>query len=147
MYFGQFVDAQQMKFGSKPGGRMGRKQTALDQARQEASESGLLPHEWLLKVARGEAIPHVQWNITYDRKGNELRRELVEIDVYADFSTRVDAAKAAAPYYAPKLSTQQVKVETPGSAAGVMLVPVMTNDNWSKVAERQQSELKRDVRT
>jgi len=135
--------------GARPGGGRlkGRKQTVSNQAREEAAAAGLLPHEWLLKVARGEPIPHKQWKIIYDKKGNELSRELVEVEVYADFATRIDAAKAAAPYYAPRLATQQVKLEQPGNASGVMLVPVMSQDDWAKMALKQQTELKNDVKS
>jgi hypothetical protein len=135
--------------GARPGsGRLkGRKQTVSNQARKEAAAAGLLPHEWLLKVARGEPIPHKQWKIIYDRNGNELSRELVEVEVYADFATRIDAAKAAAPYYAPRLATQQVKLEQPGNTSGVMLVPVMSQNDWAKMAVKQQTELKNDVKS
>lgn len=73
--------------------------------------TGMLPHEWLLKVSRGEPIVHRHWDIKYDRSGKEVSRVLVEEEVYADFATRIDAAKAAAPYYAPKLAIQQVTVK------------------------------------
>lgn len=106
-----------------------------------------MPHEWLLKVARGEPIPHKQWKVVYDKKGNELSRELVEVEVYADFATRIDAAKAAAPYYAPRLATQQVKVEQQANSSGVMLVPVMSREDWAKMAVAQQAELKDDVKS
>ena len=72
--------------GARPnsGRKKGRAQTVSNQAREEAAAAGLLPHEWLLKVARGEPIPHKQWKIIYDKKGNELSRELVEVEVYAE---------------------------------------------------------------
>lgn len=77
-----------------------------------AASSGLLPHEWLLKVARGEPVLHRRWKITYHQKtGVELSREVVEETFYADFPVRVEAAKAAAPYYAPRLATQTVTVQ------------------------------------
>jgi hypothetical protein len=79
-------------------------------AREAAMETGLLPHEWLLKVSRGEGIKHKRWVVKYDAKGNEKSRELVEEEVYADFPTRIDAAKAASPYYAPRLAVQTVSV-------------------------------------
>ena len=79
-------------------------------AREAAMETGLLPHEWLLKVSRGEGIKHKRWVIKYDAKGDEKSRELVEEEIYADFSTRIDAAKAASPYYAPRLAVQTVSV-------------------------------------
>lgn len=81
------------------------------QAKLEAAQAGLLPHEWLLKVARGEPVPHTKWKITYHAKtGVELKRELVHEEYYADFGVRIDAAKAAAPFYAPRLATQTVTV-------------------------------------
>lgn len=79
-------------------------------AREAAMETGLLPHEWLLKVSRGEGIKHKRWIVKYDTKGNEKSRELIEEEVYADFPTRIDAAKAASPYYAPRLAVQTVSV-------------------------------------
>lgn len=84
-------------------------------AQQKAMDSGDLPHEWLLRIARGEAIPHKRWKITYyqtgPRAGEEKSRELIEEEVYPNFVDRVDAAKAAAPYYAPRLSSQKVQQE------------------------------------
>lgn len=135
--------------GAMPGAgrKRGSKNTVSKRARDEAAASGLLPHEWLLKVARGEPVMHKQWKITYDKQSNEIGRELVEIEVYADFPTRIDAAKAAAPYYAPRLATQQVKMESTGGKSGVMLVPVMSKDDWAKAAAAQQQELKEDVRS
>lgn len=98
--------------GAQPGS--GRPKGAVSKvtakAKLVAMETGLLPHEWLLKVSRGEPIEQKRWKITYDAKGNEKSRELITEEVYADFPTRIDAAKAAAPFYAPKLAVQQVKV-------------------------------------
>lgn len=68
--------------GRKPGGvnKMSKK------AREEAAKTGELPHEYLLRISRGE-----------------------EIDGYKPtFTERMDAAKAAAPYFAPRLSTTDV---------------------------------------
>lgn len=99
--------------GARPGaGRpKGSKQKVTAQAREAAMETGLLPHEWLLKVSRGEPIEQKRWVIVYDKNGKEKSRELVTDEVYADFPTRIDAAKAAAPFYAPKLAVQQVNVK------------------------------------
>lgn len=98
--------------GARPGG--GRPKGSLAKvtakAREAAMETGLLPHEWLLKVSRGEPVEQKRWKIIYDKQGNEKSRELITEEVYADFPTRLDAAKAAAPFYAPKLAVQQVKV-------------------------------------
>lgn len=100
--------------GARPGaGRpKGSAQKITTKAREEAMKAGMLPHEWLLKVARGEPIPHKYYRTTVDRRGKETK-ELVEDEVYADFATRVDAAKAVAPYFAPKLSAQTVSIPEP----------------------------------
>lgn len=81
------------------------------QAISDAKAMGLLPHEWLLKLMHGEPVRHHQWKVVYDELGNEKRRELQEVMVYADFATRVEAAKAAAPFFAPRLATQHVVVD------------------------------------
>lgn len=96
--------------GARPGGGRpkGSVQKITAKAREAAAETGLLPHEWLLKVSRGEPIEQKRWRVVLDKLGNEKSRELVTEEYYADFSTRVDAAKAAAPFYAPKLATQTV---------------------------------------
>lgn len=96
------------------------RQKIMSEMYAEAKKAGLLPHEWLLKVSRGEPIPHMQWHIKYDKKGEEISRELVEIAVYADFATRIDAAKAAAPFFAPKLAPQPVGQGTPTSAVEML---------------------------
>lgn len=98
--------------GARPGaGRpKGRTNSVTAKAREAAAKTGLLPHEWLLKVSRGEPIEQKRWVVVYDKNGNEKSRELITEEVYADFLTRLDAAKAAAPFYAPKLAVQQVKV-------------------------------------
>jgi len=118
--------------GARPGaGRpKGSTQKITALAREEAMATGLLPHEWLLKVSRGEGIVHKRWVVKYDKRGKELGRELVEEEIYADFATRLDAAKAAAPFYAPKLAAQSVTltddpktlVETLKTLAGALPV-------------------------
>jgi hypothetical protein len=106
--------------GARPGsGRpKGSTQKITTKAREEAMATGLLPHQWLLMVARGEPVYHKRWKIVYDKQGNEKSRELIEEEFYADFPTRIDAAKAAAPFYAPKLAIQTVSV-TGGSTDAV----------------------------
>ena len=88
----------------------GRTNSVTAEARKAAAETGLLPHEWLLKVSRGEPIEQKRWKIIYDKQGNEKGRELITEEVYADFPTRIDAAKAASPYYAPRLAVQNVSI-------------------------------------
>lgn len=67
--------------------------------RQMARMSGQLPHEFLLHVCRGEVVVEKY----LDEDGLVQERE-----VYPDIGMRIDAAKAAAPFFAPKLSVQQV---------------------------------------
>lgn len=69
--------------------------------RQMARMSGQLPHEFLLHVCRGEVVVEKY----LDDEGLVQERE-----VYPDIGMRIDAAKAAAPFFAPKLSVQQVDV-------------------------------------
>jgi hypothetical protein len=68
------------------------------QAIEQAKLQGLLPHELLLQVARGEPMHRMV-----------VKRGLImeEPEAY-DFQARLDAMKAAAPYYAPKISTVEV---------------------------------------
>lgn len=65
-------------------------------AREKAQREGLLPHEILLSIARGE--PQVL-QIPDGNGKTETRMVGVTLEDVKD------AAKAAAPYYAPKLST------------------------------------------
>jgi len=99
----------------------GRTNSVTAEARKAAAESGLLPHEWLLKVSRGEPIEQKRWKIIYDKQGNEKGRELITEEVYADFPTRIDAAKAASPYYAPRLAVQNVSINANSDAVAETL--------------------------
>ena len=74
-------------------------------AREKAQESGALPHELLLQWGRGEPMARKvlkpggeptnpkDWVWTYEAVDPEIQK---------------DAAKSAAPYYAPKISTIEV---------------------------------------
>jgi hypothetical protein len=90
--------------GERPrskGGRPPGSNTRLTQeAIRRAEQTGLLPHEILLDMARGkpQKVQHVK---TLDDGSVRVEEEWVSVDL----ETQKDAAKAAAPYYAPKLST------------------------------------------
>lgn len=73
----------------------------------EAKLAGILPHEWLLKVVRGDPIEQSYTVDVLDRMGQIIGQEVVTKTVYPDLLMRHDAAKAAAPYYAPRLSVPQ----------------------------------------
>jgi hypothetical protein len=69
------------------------------EARERAQATGMLPHEILLAMARGE--PQIEFKVDADGKVTE---RWVSLDV----EQRKDAAKAAAPYFAPKISTVEI---------------------------------------
>ena len=68
------------------GRKKGTTKAKLNDDRRRATLTGDLPHQFLLRIMRGECI-----------NGHK-----------PDLQLRVDCAKAAAPYYAPKLSAVQV---------------------------------------
>lgn len=86
---------------------------AQKDARNKAKTDGyLLPHEILLKAANGECFKQKKLHITYYRsgphKGQEKSREWIEEDYWPTVHEQIDAAKAAAPYYAPRLAAQTI---------------------------------------
>lgn len=103
--------------GARPGA--GRKKGSLQkvtlEAKLRAAEAGMLPHEWLLAVSRGDPVTQRVKRIEYDAKGRVKKEEWIEVEHYADFPTRLDCAKAAAPFYAPKLATQNVNIGGSGT--------------------------------
>lgn len=68
--------------GRKPGSTT----KMANEARAQAQATGQLPHEFLLTVARGEKID----------------------ETVPKLDQRIDAAKAAAPYFAPRMSATDV---------------------------------------
>ena len=104
-----------MAGGGGPRKGAGRPVGAVNRVAKEAiaaaKAEGILPHEWLLNIVRGEPVQQKRWKIELDEHGKEISRELVTELVYPDFPVRMDAAKAASPYYAPRLATQTVSVQ------------------------------------
>lgn len=98
--------------GARPGAgrKVGAVQKVAREAREKAAAAGMLPHEFLLAIMRDE----------------------VE-GVTATFEQRLDAAKAAAPYYAPKLSS--VDAQHTGKDGGPIVTRVelvaLTGDDES----------------
>lgn len=88
----------------EPKNKGGRPEGALSklsrEARERAQASGKLPHEILLSQARGE----IQWLERIDEATGEIKR----VPEFMDLDGTRDAAKAAAPYYAPKLSAVEL---------------------------------------
>lgn len=85
--------------GARPGA--GRPKGAVSKLAHEAiaraKTSGELPHEFLLRVARGEKV------------GGKLPA----------LALRLDAAKAAAPYFAPKLSYTEAVIDEQNDLASM----------------------------
>lgn len=104
-----------MPGGGGPRKGAGRPIGAVNRVAKEAiaaaKAEGILPHEWLLNIVRGEPVKQERWQIKRDHSGREISRELVAELIYPEFSVRMDAAKAAAPFYAPRLATQTVSVQ------------------------------------
>jgi hypothetical protein len=98
------------KGGPRPnsGRRPGSKLLMSQLSQAEAKLAGILPHEWLLKVVRGDPIEQSYTVDVLDKKGQIIGQEVMTKTVYPDLQMRHDAAKAAAPYYAPRLATQMV---------------------------------------
>ena len=116
--------------GRKRGGsNPSTKQKLHEKAKAIASakETGLLPHEILLNIARGLPVKIHNLVITYHGKssgpqlqGKEKSREWIEEDYYPTFPEILDAVKAAAPYFAPKLAAQLIAANSPESLAAAM---------------------------
>jgi len=70
------------------------------EAREMAEKTGKLPHEILLDLARGKSVLQE----FPDPQTGELKKRVLT----PDLEMIKDAAKAAAPYFAPKISTVEV---------------------------------------
>lgn len=92
----------------------------LKNARKRAVDEGVLPHEWLLNIMLGKPVKQRKVQITCDAEGNEISREVLEEDYYADFQTRFEAAKASAPFFAPRHAVVHSKTETGSDADRVV---------------------------
>lgn len=90
----------------RPTGALGRLTRA---SVEHAQATGEMPHYFLLRITRGEVISTDVLD--------PITGELKKVYQVPDLNMRVDAAKAAAPYFAPKLSA----VEVLGSASDAEL--------------------------
>lgn len=93
---------------------------------KKAAGEGLLPHEILLKAARGEPFIITKLVIILHKsgpkRGKEKRKELIKETYYPSFNEQIECARSAAPYFAPRLATQLVKTDekTADALTGVM---------------------------
>lgn len=113
----------------RPTGSLSKRTFFMDNVRKHQQE-GDLPHELLLKLARG--VPLVRG---YDADGNALTDDQGNVLYWhPNEEERRDAMKAAAPYFAPKLSTVEVirgtsdedllqLISGAAAAAGLVLSP------------------------
>ena len=73
----------------------------------------MLPHEFLWRIGRGEPITlRITKKKYYNfgpRAGDFKETIVEEMEYYPTFDERLEAAKIAAPYYAPKLATTTLK--------------------------------------
>lgn len=88
--------------GGRPPGAMSK---LAKEARERAQETGELPHEILLSIARGN--PQPVRSVAYDEDSGEITVKITGYEI-PDLEQRKDAAKAGAPYFAPKISTVEV---------------------------------------
>ena len=68
--------------------------------RELALSQGVLPHEWLLHIMHGNPVLQCKFN-----------KDLAmweEVRVYPSLRIRIDCAKHAAPYFAPKLISKDI---------------------------------------
>lgn len=110
-----------MRGGAQPGSgpKRGTKRItnrAQRDARNKALAGGyLLPNEILLRAANGECFKQKKLHITYYRSGPEKgqvkSKEWVEEDYWPTVAEQIDAAKAAAPYYAHRLAMQTLTTD------------------------------------
>lgn len=95
-------DDQTEKRGrGRPEGSMSK---LAKEARERAQATGQLPHEILLDMARGNPQPLKKATMDLD---GVIEMKITGWEV-PNMDQRRDAAKAAAPYYAPKISTVEV---------------------------------------
>lgn len=120
-------------------------------ATAQTDTSGLLPHEILLKAARGEMFNIKKLIILYHKtgsnKGHEKERYWEDSEYWPNYKEQMEAAKAAASYYAPRLVAQTIKAPEGDAVPGVMLVPLVNADEWGKISQNAQAQLKQEVRS
>lgn len=115
--------------GGRPEGAMSK---LSREAREAAKASGLLPHEILLSMARGE--PQTEYVV--DPVNNRVVERLVSLDI----DQRKDAAKAAAPYYAPKISTVEVIHGVPDNELDLIIAQLAAEAGISTGAGGESQE-------
>lgn len=92
--------------GARPGA--GRKKGSVNKLSTEATRiaasSGMLPHEILMRLGRGEVVSGFEAPAV---EGNKRKSRLIRSPL--SLEQRLDCLKAAAAFYAPKLMAAAVK--------------------------------------
>lgn len=86
---------------NKGGRPLGSASKMAKESRERAQATGLLPHEILLSIARGEPQPEP---VIDPATGKTVKMGYV----VADLEQRKGAAQAAAPYFAPRIQAVEV---------------------------------------
>lgn len=75
----------------------------------EILPSEIQPHEFLGHIAQGRAV--LQWVLRSlrNKTGHTIAHKYTQETILPDFALRLDAAKAAAPYYAARLTKTDLK--------------------------------------
>jgi len=96
----------------RPKGKSEKKDTSTQIMNRMMEETGELPHEFLLRVMRGEIEVSIPIQIEVkDENGKKTGEKITEwVKQIPDLAMRVDAAKAAAPFYAPKLAAMNIDI-------------------------------------
>ena len=107
------------KVGRKPGSRNKLTRAAV----AAAAATGELPHEFLLRVSRGEPFVEAHCIKTKAEDGS-VRDEWMGRTRRPTADERISAATSAAPYYAPKLAS----IEHKGDGGGPIRVMLSGQD-------------------
>lgn len=144
--------------GGRKKGDKDKRQRAIDRLMRIGRAPGELPHEFLLRVSQGKEIdhkhivsvehcnpdgtPHILPNgerlVTYEQR---------DTIILPTFEERLDAAKAAAPYYAPRLTSIELLKATPDDDLDqfIELLAAQSGVSVSIVGEGEETEVKISV--
>lgn len=76
-----------------------------------------LPHEWLRDLALGNPVRQRRVEIVRNDRGEIVDRVCFEELSYPTLKTRIRCATAAAPFFAPRLSSARVESSSPEALA------------------------------
>ncbi len=92
---------------------MPKKPSIKDKLEDAVIPADELPHEFLWRIGRGDPITLRITKKKYyqfgPKTGEFKNTYVVEMEYYPTFQERLEAAKIAAPYFAPKLATTTLK--------------------------------------